>query len=378
MKIAIINLTGGSISGGYKRFLINVVPRLAQHNKIKSLLCVYPRTVHADRWFKPMEKVEFLSCEPFRLVNYRLKKNLRLELSKFSPDLVFVPIARRFDFPGVPVVHMVQNVFPFMWQSVKGLPLAEIIRLHIQCLEAKEAFHNTDQIIVNSNFVKDILINRFKVGEQKISLIYFGKESTGEDKKRPINLPVDFKDGFLFTCGSIEPYRGLEDLIGALRYLKNDFPELKVVVAGGTRPATSVYYRKLLKLCKLYNLSSSVIWAGQLAPDELVWCYQNCAAFIMTSRMESFGMVGLEAMANGCLCIASDNSPLPEIFADSALYYPLNDSYALSKIINRVLNFNNEMKLKMANKSFFRAKDFSWDEAADELVREFEAAVKHK
>ena len=39
MRVAIINLTGGGMSGGYRNYLCNVVPRLAAHDDVDALLC---------------------------------------------------------------------------------------------------------------------------------------------------------------------------------------------------------------------------------------------------------------------------------------------------------------------------------------------------
>jgi glycosyltransferase involved in cell wall biosynthesis len=39
-------------------------------------------------------------------------------------------------------------------------------------------------------------------------------------------------------------------------------------------------------------------------------CYENCSVFVMTSRVESIGLVALKAMASGCLSI--DALVMPE------------------------------------------------------------------
>jgi glycosyltransferase involved in cell wall biosynthesis len=91
--------------------------------------------------------------------------------------------------------------------------------------------------------------------------------------------------------------------------------------------------------------------------------------------METFGMIALEAMANGSLCIAADNPPLPEIFLDSAYYYSPGDHHSLAEAINKVLALDDEIKLGMRSKAKARAAFFSWDKAANNLTDEFKRVL---
>ena len=376
MKIAIINMTNGGISGGYKKYLLNILPRLASNRNINSLLCISPGSLQVDTWFKSMQNVEFVNCSPFGFFKFGFDRSLKQKLKQFSPDLIFIPVARYFEFSGVPVLNMVQNILPFLRKDVEGLSFSEKLRLDIQRIESVKALKLAKRTIVTSNFVKDFLIEKIGIPERKISLVYFGKDSSDENISKPVGIPAGLEKKFLFTAGSMESYRGIEDLIEAARYLKKDFPDLRILIAGKSRAANLRYHRKLLELSKLYGLDANIIWAGQLNQSELAWCYKNCAVFIITSRMETFGMIALEAMASGCLCIAAKNPPFPEIFLDSAYYYPPKDSRSLANTIKNVLSWNNEKKLEMEEKAKKRAEYFSWDKTLDDLIREFEAAIK--
>ncbi|MCG2711583.1 MAG: glycosyltransferase, partial [Candidatus Omnitrophica bacterium] len=271
-------------------------------------------------------------------------------------------------------LNMMQNIFPFLRKKVQGLSFRDRIVFALQYFESIRAFKQAKRIIVTSNFARDYLINNLDIPSEKISLIYFGKDSYVQNDTRPNSIPLGLESKFLFAAGSLESYRGIEDIIEAVRYIKKEQTDLKVVIAGNARPSMRKYQRKLLRLCESYSLTHNIIWVGQLNQDELTWCYQNCAVFMMTSRMETFGMVGLEAMTNGCLCIAADNPPLPEIFLDCAYYYPPKDYRALAELIRKVSFLDNEAKLEMKNKAKNRAEYFTWDKAADALVKEFKIA----
>ncbi|MFH1547947.1 MAG: glycosyltransferase family 1 protein [Candidatus Omnitrophota bacterium] len=376
MKIAIINMTNGGISGGYKKYLLNILPRLASNDNIDSLLCISPSSLQVDTWFSPMQNVEFVNCSPFGFFKFRFDKSLKQKLKKFSPDLIFVPVARHFEFSSVPVLNMVQNILPFLRKEVDELSFSEKLRLYIQHIESVKALKLAKRTIVTSNFVKDFLIKKIGIPKEKISLVYFGRDSLAKGISKPPGIPNGLEKKFLFTAGSLEPYRGIEDIIEAARYLKKDFPDLRILIAGKARAVTLSYQKKLVALSKSYGLDKNIIWTGQLNQSELAWCYQNCAMFIITSRMETFGMIALEAMANGCLCIAADNPPFPEILSDCAYYYSPKDSHSLVDAIKNVASWNDEKKLEITDKAKKRAESFSWDNTLEGLIREFELTIK--
>ena len=45
MKVAIINITGGGMSGGYRKYLQNVVPRMEKHDDVETILCATPDSI---------------------------------------------------------------------------------------------------------------------------------------------------------------------------------------------------------------------------------------------------------------------------------------------------------------------------------------------
>jgi glycosyltransferase involved in cell wall biosynthesis len=378
MRIAIVNLTGGVMSGGYKKYLKNVLPRLVSSKDIESVLCISPNSLHVETWFERICKVKFLNCAFLNFPKIDFYSTMKNELKLFSPDLIYIPVARYFKFGNVPIVNMIQNILPFLARNINGLSLYEAFRLNIQRLESIRAIKRANHIIATSNFVKDFLTKKLEISDKKVSLIYFGRDLFTKDLEGRPSPILGLERGFLFTAGSLECYRGIEDIIGAVEILKNDFPELKFVIAGKPRSGSTKYYKKLLQLVDSYGLDKNIIWAGHLNQDALTWCYQNCAAFVCTSRMETFGMVMVEAMSNGCLCIAAQNPPLPEIFMDCACYYVPKNARSLADSIQRVLNWHEREKKEMIDKAKKRAEYFCWDKCAKGLMDEFKVLVEKK
>ncbi len=377
MRIAVVNLTAGGMSGGYRKYLCNVLPRMAKHHDVEATLCATPKPLGVADWFDPMPNVRFVSCKPFRFLFWHHDVELLRELERFSPDVIFVPVERNFRFKSDPVVSMIQNMEPFVANS-DGNPIGERFKHWVQYMDGRRAIKNADGIIALSRFVSEFLKTQWKIPAEKIGLVYHGIDIVRNgDCKRPHVIPKNWEGQFFFTAGSIRPARGLEDLLLAMKHLLlQGETSVRLVIAGESGYRMADFQKKLKAWTQKNNLSDRICWAGSLNENEMAWCYQNCNAFVMTSRVESFGMIGGEAMSHGCICISADNPCLPELFGDAAIFYPPKGGEALADSIQAVLTWNDNQRKVMSEKARKRATEFSWDVCAEKTVAVLAKAAK--
>jgi len=380
MKIAIINITGGSMSGGYRKYLRNIIPIMASNSAVEAVLCALPQSLNLRDLFDPILNVNFVTCRPFSPLLYRSDTQLHMHLESFSPDVIFVPIERSFRFREVPVVNMIQNMEPFI-TNIHGDPLGERLKKCVQYVAGKRAVKKTDRVIAISNFVYEFLVKCCDVPTKKIGLVHHGIDiKKKEGGCKPAIIPEGWHDKYMFTAGSIRPARGLEDLLMAMKHIASkSIDKVRLVIAGETGGSSMGGYRKKLKnWIRTNNLSDRICWTGSLNEKEMTWCYQNCGAFVMTSRVEACPNIALEAMSHGCISIAADNPPLPEIFGDTAVYYPPKDGKALAEAIQTVLERDDHRRKVMSVKAIKRASKFSWDVCAEKTVSVLAKAVESR
>lgn len=364
------------MSGGYIKYLKNVVPRISRHAEVDSILCATPSSLSIENKMGMLPNVRFITCQPIHLLRGKKDSGLYMDLDRYDPDLIYVPVERRFHFKSKPVVTMLQNMEPFI-SPYRGNPFSEKIKNWFRCRSAIGAIMHTDRIIAISRFVKDFLMRRYGIQENRIGMVYHGLDTSRKlDIRGPTSvLPLHDKP-FLFTAGSIRPARGLEDIFKAMAHLKRKTGNTPGLVIGGhTDPVMAGYRKKLVDSLGKNDLSEDVIWVGPLNEGEMAWCYQHCAAFIMSSRVESFGQTAVEAMSYGCSCISANNPCLPEIFGDAALYYQPMDHIPLADAIRRILGKDDDVCRTLPERAHKRAKEFSWDVSASKTVDEFRKAL---
>jgi glycosyltransferase involved in cell wall biosynthesis len=296
---------------------------------------------------------------------------LRNELRRWRPDVVFVPTARWIDVPA-PVVVMTRNMEPLL-APIAGNGPVEALRNLARRAEARRACSRADRIVAVSGLVRAFLVERWQVGEDRIGVVPHG---TGPVYAGPLERPQILDPvadrPFVFTAGSIRPARGLEDVISALPAVHADPPRLMLVVGGTPSPGMRRYHRRLERLAERLALSRSIIWAGNLEPAAMTWCYTRCAVFAMTSRVEACPNVALEALAAGAVCVSTDSPPMPEFFDNAATYYHGGDSAGLAAALRGALALCDEERARRSERASNRSRCFDWHVTArrtvDELV----------
>lgn len=369
MRIAMVNITAGRMSGGYKKYLCNTLPRMAVHPKVDEILCVGHKSLGLADWFETKRNLHFVNCDSFRILRSSISTDLRKHLDRFSPDVIFIPTERFLKFRQVPVVNMVQNMESLAY-SDRNNPISEKIGNFIRKKVSLSAFNSSRRIIAVSQFVKQFLIREFAIPATKIGVVYHGVSDMGTVQERPRVISEECKSGFLFTAGSIRPARGLEDIINAVILLAKKQIDVKLVIAGSTATNMLRYRSTLENYIAANGINDRVIWTGTLSAQEINWCYKNSIAFIMTSRVESFGIIATEAMAAGCICISANNPCLPEIFADAAVFYPPGRHEMLAEAVANVLDISSSKLNNAVQKVLNRSAVFSWDNCAAQTVKE--------
>ncbi len=372
MRLAILNITAGGMSGGHKKYLQNLLPRISSNAIIEEIVCTIPRSLHLNN-ICDNSRVKFKEVSHYSIMNHKLYGELRQILDKFIPDVIYVPVERFFPYENAPVVTMLQNMEPFVC-PFSGNPPFEKIKNCFRITNSRKALRSSDRIIAISEFVRNYLITHLHIDSHKIGLVYHGIDKHIAQPKKPDSIP-ETCDKFLFTAGSIRPARGLEDVLESLRYLVIQNVNVSLVVAGNADRAMLDYQRRLKHWLNENNLLSNVIWAGSLDESEMAWCYQNCTAFIMTSRVEACPNIALEAMAYGCICVSTETRPMPEIFGDAAIYYNFSKGKALCSQIYDLLFWDESQKRTAMERAVIRAARFSWDICAEKTVSELLRAI---
>jgi glycosyltransferase involved in cell wall biosynthesis len=373
MKIAIVNVTGGGLSYGYLNYLSEVLPRMLSHPRLHQLYVYLPPGF--SKYFANMLPSEYLRQLPG---GFRGRRQLRLDISRISPDVVFFPGNQWLNLGRIPSVSMVQSMLP-MVLPYGGNGWLDIAKNLVRARLTRTACERANRVIAISNYVKEFLIDHWHIAPGRIGMVYHGVNPppVAETLRIPAGIFPDWSGTFLFTAGSMHPYRALDDVINAMAVLASRGIRPPLVIAGGVDldPSQLPYLLGMKKLAIKLGVDSQIAWVGHLDRAEMSWCYSHCQMFLMTSRVEACPNIALEAMSHGAFCLAADNPPLPEFFQKAAIYYRPKSGEALAETICEGLAYSPEAAGVLRLRARERARDFTWEETTERTVHEFELAA---
>ncbi|MFA4844434.1 MAG: glycosyltransferase family 4 protein [Candidatus Margulisiibacteriota bacterium] len=159
-----------------------------------------------------------------------------------------------------------------------------------------------------------------------------------DDIQKKLNLTPDKKNPKqILFLGRLAGNKGCDYLVKAMPRVLEKFPETKLVICGDGEEKAHI-----LDLVTQFNIGHAITFLGTATFDKLVELYYTSIAYIFPSinRLEAFGIVQLEAMANYTAVVASD-IPGPNAVMEvgkSGLLVPKQDPEALAQAIIQVLS----------------------------------------
>lgn len=220
------------------------------------------------------------------------------------------------------------------------------------CEIKKAVFRRADHLICISESTRADLIKLYSVDPHKISVVHLASSLAP-----PIEPFSGIGEPFFLYVG----YRGgYKNFLGLLGAFANSllFKTHRLVCFGGGK-LTALEQERMSQL-RIPNDRVLFVWGD----DALLGGYYATAeALIFPSLYEGFGLPLLEAMGCGCPVICSNNSSIPEVAGDAAIYFDARDIQEISNAMLRVVQSSDE-RLRLISRGKVRVKKFSWDTCA--------------
>jgi glycosyltransferase involved in cell wall biosynthesis len=296
----------------------------------------------------------------------RLWTHLRLswEMWRYPPDLLFVPSH------VLPLVHPRRTVVTVHDLGYQTYPQAHTLSQNLY-LRWSTRFNarNASRILADSKATRQDLIRWYNVPEQKIAVVYPGRDETlvpvhDPDVLAATRARYGLAAGYLLYVGTLHPRKNLVRLVQAFAAMLEQAPkDLQLVLAG----QKGWLYDDILAQVRKLGLQERVVLTGYVPDEDLPALLSGALAFVYPSLYEGFGFPVLEAMACGTPVVCSDVSSLPEVAGDAALMVDPLDVEELAGALVRVL-VEEDLRAGLVARGFEQIQRFSWQRCAQETL----------
>ena len=132
----------------------------------------------------------------------------------------------------------------------------------------------------------------------------------GNSKLYTLNSKLNTKRT-LGVVSRLEPIKGMDLVVPAFAEVLKKFPEVRLLVVGDGSLRATMEQQAVELGC-----ADRITRVGRQPQEELPHWYGQMDIVLMPSRSEGFGLTAIEAMANGCVVVASEVGGLPEVVRD--------------------------------------------------------------
>ncbi|MCX8008913.1 MAG: glycosyltransferase [Patescibacteria group bacterium] len=166
------------------------------------------------------------------------------------------------------------------------------------------------------------------------------------EEKRP-NKPLN-----ILFCGRLERYKGVYELLYAVKMLRADYNIVMTFVGDGSEKANMIELEKKLGIERF-------VVHKQVSYDDMPYEYQQADIYVAPSKetetwQEQYNTTLLEAQASGLPIVTTSSGGIPENVGDAALLANPGDVYSLLVQLRRFLD-SEALRLSYGKKARDRA-----------------------
>ena len=222
------------------------------------------------------------------------------------------------------------------------------------------------RIVTVSEFSKQDIVDCYQVDPAKIDVAYNGVNEIfkplTEAEQKIVRAHYSFGHPYFMFVGSLHPRKNLARLFTAFdKFKKQHHNDIKLVIVGEKRWWTE----PIQKAYDAIDCKDDVVFAGRLSAEDLHRVTAAALASVYVSYFEGFGIPILEAFRCDTPVITSNVTSMPEVARDAALLVDPFSEDSIAEAMARVLD--PEVRKDLVEKGRVRARDFSWDQTANDI-----------
>ncbi len=275
-------------------------------------------------------------------------------------------VARRFEHPWLTTVHATEFGRHQGW--VQHHPQS-----HIHAVE-RAMVRRADRVITCSHYMRSHVSAVFGVSPARVTVIPNGidprdLEPVVSDLSGLRARFADPSERLVLLVGRLVYEKGFHLALDALAPVIRRLGDVRFVVAGtGTAEA------ELKRQARRLRLTRHGTFLGWVGDDMLHSLYRVADLCIVPSIYEPFGLVALEAMASGCLCVVADTGGLREVVPGDGtvgVRFPSRDAAALEAVLSDVLA-DDAARAQVVAEAREHVLRFDWGEVARHTIEVYQ------
>lgn len=245
----------------------------------------------------------------------------------------------------------------------------------------KQVARDADRIVAATEFERVELIKRYAIPADRIDAVPCGVDlrlfrplDKGQSR---LSLNMESNHFIVLFVGRFARLKRIDRIIHSLVHLSH-LDGVRLVIVGGDGNGAPEEAR-LRRLSRRLGLDDRVTFVGRVEQSILPVYYSAADVLVLPSEYESFGLVGLEALACGLPVVATPVGAYSTILRQDLTGHILTDGTAES-IARGIVRFLSNGAASRTSVSAIRSsvEAYSWSHIATAILREYAVAIDHR
>ncbi|NOX59973.1 MAG: glycosyltransferase [Planctomycetes bacterium] len=233
----------------------------------------------------------------------------------------------------------------------------------------RRAFHAADAVIAVSHMARDVLIRRYDVPAEKISVVY---NAVDRPKSMGSNVPPNIvrDEKIVLFMGRMTLQKGPEYFLAAARKVLEVVSPVRFIMAG-----TGELLEQTMALADQLGIADHVIFPGLLRGDEVERMFRSADLYVMPSVSDPFGIAALEAASFDVPVLVSRQSGVSEVLR----HVLKTDFWDIDDMADKMAAVLKHPPLQAALRTHagFEVRRLNWADAACRVMDVYQAVSKN-
>ena len=228
-----------------------------------------------------------------------------------------------------------------------------------------EGMYEADRIITVSNYMKNIIMEKYNVPGEKISVVY---NAVDNDEYRGSRIMFGSGEKLVLFLGRLVMQKGADYFLEAAQKVLEEEDSVRFLVVG-----TGNMMPELIEKSIALGIGDKVHFTGYV--DSTKEYYKMADLYVMPSVSEPFGITALEALASGTPIIISKNSGVSEVVNHCMTV----DFWDVNELANKMLGVIKYdcLRGEMKHNGYLEVQKFNWDSIADDTLNVYSGTMRN-
>lgn len=229
-------------------------------------------------------------------------------------------------------------------------------------------------VVAVSQATKADIVYYTNIPEENVHVVYNGINHDTHFPQKNIEVlrQLNVGERYFLCIGMMhESRKNFERIIKAFEIVAEKDNDIQLVSVGVVNMQHNIN-----NLVGESKFKDRILLLPYVRNDQKRWLLSSAVALLYPSLYEGFGLPAVEAMACGAPVITSNNTSLPEAAGGAAI---LVDPYSIENMayeMERLLN-NSALSDELIQKGLLHSAQFTWERAAKETEKVYEAAKQN-